>query len=50
MSVQDLRQFTVVVLHPVALIDDHVLPTDLGIVRGDETRRGEFWDKASLMP
>ncbi len=27
--VQDLRQLAVVVLHAVALVDDHVLPTDL---------------------
>lgn len=29
MGVEDLGQLTVVVLHPVALVHDHVLPPDL---------------------
>lgn len=29
MGVQDLGQLTVVVLHPVAFIHDHILPADL---------------------
>ena len=36
-SVQDLGQFTVVVLHTVALVNDHVLPTDLvGMTWGEK--------------
>ena len=44
MGVEHLGQFTVMILHAVTLVDDHVLPLDLGqggLVLDDVLVRGE---------